>query len=422
MQDFVSFWMFSGKKVLIIGTVWPEPESTAAGSRMMQLINFFKGAGANVFFVSAASNLEFSEDLQASGVQSQTIQANNSSFDGYIKSINPDLVLFDRFMMEEQFGWRVAEQCPDTIRILDTEDLHFLRNARHKASKTGKEVELFTDEARREISSMYRCDLSLIISTYEIELLTGFFKIDPSILHYVPFMMDTISKEDEHKLPAFEEREHFLSIGNFLHKPNWDAVRYLKENIWPLIREQLPNAEIHIYGAYASSKVKQLHKVKDGFLIKGRAQDAKFVLKKARVLLAPVRFGAGLKGKLAEAMQCGIPSVTTLIGAEGMHIKKEWSGTIKDNAEDFAESAVSLYQNRQKWKRAQQTGFELFNTLFYRKEHEKKLLEKLDVLLGDIQNHRKKNFMGSIFLQNTMQSYKYMSKWIEEKNKIDPGL
>ena len=178
--------------------------------------------------------------------------------------------------------------------------------------------------AKREIASIYRCDCTLMISIYEMNLLQHFFKISIDILHYTPFLLEPIQQKEITSWPTFEERTHFVTIGNFLHEPNWNGVLFLKEEIWPLIKKQLPNAELHIYGAYPSPKVTQLHQPKDGFLIKGRADSAKEVMLNAKVCLAPLRFGAGLKGKLIDAMECGTPSVTTTIGAEAMHDNLDW--------------------------------------------------------------------------------------------------
>lgn len=112
-----------------------------------------------------------------------------------------------------------------------------------------------------------------------------------------------------------------------------------------LIKKQVPEAVLNIYGAYASQKVLQLNNIKEGFLIKG-AENANEVVLKARVVLAPLRFGAGIKGKLLEAMQCGTPSVTTSIGAESMHADLSWNGFIEDNPDAFAKKAVELYHNK----------------------------------------------------------------------------
>ena len=333
------------QKLLIIGTVFPEPNSSAAGSRMLQLIELFQQQDWEITFASAAAESEFAVNLSEIGVKQVSIELNSSSFDGFVRELNPQAVVFDRFMTEEQFGWRVADNCPNALRVLDTEDLHCLRHARHQALKENREFsnsDLLNEHAKREIASIYRCDLSFIISEYEMEVLKTVFKVDEALLHYLPFMLEPISETDYNAWLPFEEREHFVTIGNFLHPPNWDAVQYLKSDIWPLIRKQLPEAEMHVYGAYTTDKHRQLHSKKDGFLILGRVQDAMEVIGKAKVLLAPLRFGAGLKGKLIEAMQCGTPSVTTKLGAEAMHGNLQWSGAIADASEDFAQAAYQF--------------------------------------------------------------------------------
>ncbi|MFB0910489.1 MAG: glycosyltransferase, partial [Flavobacterium sp.] len=257
--------MNQDKKILIIGSVWPEPDSSAAGTRMLQLISLFREEGFLVTFASPAMDSDFMIDLTLVGVVKKSIALNCSSFDAFVKELNPSVVLFDRFMMEEQFGWRVSENCPDAIRLLDTEDLHCLRVARHNAFKEKRcfeEENILKEEvAKREIASILRCDLSLMISEYEIELLTNRFKLDSSLLFYLPFLVEPISSIDLVKLPSFEERNNFIFIGNFLHEPNWNAVQYLKETIWPLIKMQIPQAVLNVYGAYPSQKVVQLNNV-----------------------------------------------------------------------------------------------------------------------------------------------------------------
>ena len=129
------------KHLVIIGTVWPEPNSTAAGSRMLQLISLFQKQGYEITFLCSASKSDFSFDLSQISVKTKAIQLNDSSFDDEITALNPSVVLFDRFMIEEQYGWRVMENCPNALRILDTEDLHFLRKAREVAFKKNRELD-----------------------------------------------------------------------------------------------------------------------------------------------------------------------------------------------------------------------------------------------------------------------------------------
>ncbi|WP_413999394.1 glycosyltransferase [Flavobacterium sp. W1B] len=409
------------QSLLIIGFVWPEPNSSAAGGRMMQLVSLFKEQGFKVVFASPAQDSDFMVDLNLYGVVKKSIALNCSSFDTFIKELNPTVVLFDRFMIEEQFGWRVAENCPNALRLLDTEDLHCLRLARQKAFKENRpfqSTDLLAEEvAKREIASILRCDLSLMISEFEMDLLKTTFRIDSALLYYLPLLLESNEIPDLEKLPSFEERQDFVFIGNFLHEPNWNAVQYLKEEIWSKIRKQLPAAVLNVYGAYSSQKVLQLHNAKEGFLIKGRAENANEVVKQARVVLAPLRFGAGIKGKLLEAMQCGTPSVTTSIGAESMQGDLAWNGFIEDMPELFAEKAVQLYQDKNIWFQAQKNGIVIIEQRYLRASFADDFEQQIKSLQDNLTHHRLVNFMGELLQHHTLKSTKYMSKWIEEKNK-----
>ena len=407
------------KKLLVIGFVWPEPKSSAAGSRMLQIIAQFQNQGYEIEFSSAAKISDNSFNLKTINVKTKPILLNDSSFDAFVKDLNPNVVLFDRFMTEEQYGWRVAEQCPNAVRILDTEDFHGLRKAREVALKENDNVSLEylqNDITKREIASIYRSDLSLIISEAEIDILIHQFKIDKSLLYYLPFLLEPISESETKQLPKFEAREHFITIGNFLHAPNYDAVLYLKQTIWPLIRQQLPKAELHIYGAYESQKVTQLNNKKEGFLIKGFAEDVNEVMQNAKVCLASLRFGAGLKGKLIDAMQNGTPCVMSSIAAEGMFGNLEANGFIDDNPDAFANKAVELYSNFEIWKQHQENGFKVLNQRFSQLDFEAEFSSHIESLCENLKTHRQQNFIGQLFMHQTLQSTKYMSKWIEFKN------
>ena len=403
------------KQLVIIGSVWPEPQSTAAGSRMLQLISLFQEQGYDVTFMCSASQSDYSYDLSQISVRTQSIELNNVSFDLEIAKTNPSIVLFDRFMIEEQYGWRVAEQCPNALRILDTEDLHFLRKARETAYKQNRTLvfeDYISDTFKREMASIYRCDLTLLISEYEMQLATEIFKMDASILYYLPFL----SEEVNIKVPKFEDRQHFVSIGNFLHEPNWQTVLLLKK-YWSTIKKQLPEAQLLVYGAYVTEKAKQLHDEKEDFLIQGRADNVVTVFKNARVLLAPIPYGAGLKGKLFEAMQHGLPSVTTAMGAEGMHGNLEWNGAIATHESDFINHAIQLYTEENQWKTAQKKGYEIIEKRFKTSLFAADFMNKVYYLQENLNTHRNKNFLGQIVQHQSLQSTKYMSKWIEAKNK-----
>ena len=404
------------KKVLVIGYVWPEPNSSAAGSHMMSLLRAYTGQGWQVEFASPAQPTEHMIDLSIEGIISRKIVLNCDSFDAYVMDYQPDIVMFDRFMMEEQFGWRVEKACPQTIRILDTEDLQCLRHARHQAVKLGREMtqgDLFSDLAKREIAAILRCDLSLIISSYEMELLIGTFKVDASLLYHLPFMvaLNTCPLETN----GYSTRKHFMAIGNFRHAPNWDMVLSLQA-IWPAIKKQLPEAECHIYGAYPPPKATALHNEKTGFLIKGWIKNVYTTMEQYRLCLAPIRFGAGIKGKLLDAMVMQTPSVTTRMGSEGMHQDEPWPGVIVNDFSDFATLAVNLYQNETAWVEAQKDGNTLLHARYDGKVLAAGLIDKILQVVEELPQLRLNNFTGAMLRHHSMMSTKYMSQWIAAKN------
>jgi len=405
------------KKILVIGYVWPEPDSSAAGRHILSIMRLYRQQNWQVEFASPAQPSEYSINLADDGISTQNIALNCDSFDAYIATYQPDIVLFDRFMMEEQFAWRVEKTCPQALKILDTEDLQCLRHARHQAYKAGREMmqaDLFSDLAKREIAAILRCDISLIISTFEMDLLVNTFKVDAGLLHYLPFMIDL--KKCPSKTTTFFDRRHFITIGNFRHAPNWDMVLYLKK-IWPLIKKQIADAELHIYGAYTPPEATALNNVKTGFIIKGRAENVFTEMEKYRLCLCPVRFGAGIKGKLIDAMIMQTPSITTSVGSEGMHDQESWPGVITNDITRFVAASVNLYTNEKPWLDARKNAPALLADRYDGRVSGAQLIAKIAEVLKDIDKHRLNNFSGAMLKHHSMASTRYMSQWIAEKNK-----
>ncbi|WP_073177197.1 glycosyltransferase [Flagellimonas flava] len=409
------------KKILIIGHVWPEPSTTAAGHRMMQLIEAFQVLRHEIVFACTASSTVHSLDLEDMGVRTMEIKLNNSSFDEFLLELKPDLVVFDRFMTEEQFGWRVAEFSPRALRVLNTEDLHALRKSREESFKQHKiwTVEDWKNHPMtiRELTSIFRCDLSLMISSYEMELLKEQAKIPEQLLLHLPFMLEPPSSEKKRSCPSFIERSGFICVGNGKHAPNVEAFKILKQNIWPKIREELPTAKLSICGAYLPQQVLEMHNPKEGFEVKGWVEDLDKVVRNARLLLAPIQFGAGIKGKLIDAMSNGTPSITTPIGAEGMHASLQWPGAICGHWEEFAQSAIHLYTQKDDWRAAQERGVVILQKQYQKSTQINTLKSRFVNLQNNLQFHRSQNLMGRILQQQTVSASKYMAKWIEEKNR-----
>jgi len=406
--------------VFFIGTVFPEPKSTAAGTRILQLIKFFQNQGFYVVFGSTSKHSLNSFDLNSIGVKTINLKLNDISFDEYIKDLNPHCVVFDRFISEEQFGWRVTNCCPKAIRILDTEDLHFLRKARKIANLKTTEFSkdfLKNDIAKRELASIYRCDLSLIISEVEFDILSKELNIDTSLILYLPFLLEFNQIPTQQELPDFENRKDFVFVGSFIHPPNADTVTYLKKHIWPKLRKKCPDAFLNIYGSYPKTQHLCLSNKKENFFVHGFVENIDKVLLSSRVLLAPIKFGAGLKGKVIDAIRNGTPCVLSEIAAEGIFESCDYNNHVSNDEDNFIEKAIELYTNKNLWESAQNIGFLTLRKRFMTERFYSVFIERIQYLENNLDSHRIKNFTGILLQHHTMQSSKYFSKWIEAKNK-----
>jgi glycosyltransferase involved in cell wall biosynthesis len=402
--------------ILIIGKVWPE-KSTGAGVRMMQIIQALQKQHT-ITFASPALKGPHAYPLNEIGVTTEEIKINCNSFDDYILEKAFDIVIFDRFTSEEQFGWRVASILPNALRIIDSEDLHFLRKTREqllikKGFPFSDEKTISTclnnDFTYREIASMLRSDMNLIISDYELQILETNFPFSKEQLNYLPLTPSgTIVQND------FSNRIDFVFAGNFLHQPNRDAIIYLKL-IWKQLKSQLPDAKIHVFGAYGDEKILNLHDADNDFLIHGWVEDLSIELAKARILLAPLRFGAGIKSKILESFQVGTPVATTPIGSEGIASVDEFGGVVGNCGSEWISNTMRLYTNEHLWNKESEKGKQIIATKFAPKELSK-INDTISDFLINLKSYRKKNFIQTLLNQETLQSKKYLSKWIQEKN------
>ena len=410
-------------KVLWICLVWPEPQSSAAGVRTRQLIEVCHARfGAEFSVCSPCHPNKYQKQLDELGIQTSNIAANDQGFDLLLKDFQPDLVFFDRFMIEEQFSWRVRQHCPDAMRILDTIDLHSLRRVREKLTASGRssltlsDSDLQSKDALREIAAIFRSDLTLLVSSFEIELLKKHFHLATESLELVrPFYKIATPIID------FEERKNFVTIGNFNHAPNLDSVKILHNSIWPMMRQQLAmrgvyNVELHVYGAYPNQVVNALDDRAADFRVLGWAEDVQSTLSRYRVNLAALRFGAGIKGKICDGWSVGTPCAATTIAAEGICDQHSFGGVVEHDFMRFAEQSIELYQNLDRWNQAQRLGFEVLKKSFDQECNTKQFLAALEDLGSNLVARRERNFIGAMLWYHANRSSEYFSRWIEAKN------
>ena len=402
----------SAKTALLLAKQWPEPNSTAAGRRTLDILDLLADAGYRIEIASPAQPTPFQAKT---GYGEHQVAVNDSSFDDWVRELNPTLVIYDRFVMEEQFGWRVREQCPRALTLLDTSDLHSLREARHQAIKSGQPVNLFHPIAEREVAAMARCDLTVMISQVEVELLKQHFCLPDWQLHYLPFLVRELP--DVNKLPGFDERQHLVMIGGFKHAPNRDATTWFAQEVWPQLHALLPGVECHIYGAYSDHAMHRFSDPITGLRVHGRTDDALATLARYRLNLAPLRFGAGQKGKILEGWLSGTPTVTTPIGAESMAPENAWGYPLSDDPEQFAATTANLYQNKADWLAVRDAGTRALESGFCHKDHAPAFIQRIEDIAANLDAHRNRNIWGRILRRTEHRAEEFMSRWIEAKNK-----
>lgn len=401
--------------MLLIAKQWPEPNSTAAGRRTIDIINLFQSHSYTVHVASTAEKTPFQANLAQFGCITHSINVNDPSFDHWVAALNPSIVVFDRFIMEEQFGWRVKTVIPSAMTLLDTSDLHCLRAARENSIKTDQPLDLLNDIAIREITSIVRCDLTIMISQIEIQILEQEFSIPSRQLIHLPFLVDNQSYQEG--LP-YNERRHLFMMGGFKHKPNRDAVRWLKSEIWPILRQKLPeHTEMHVFGAYSDHGINQLQSKQENFFIKGRANNALTTMGRYKVNLAPLRFGAGQKGKILEGWLTGTPTITTPIGAESMALEKDLGYCPTADPLQFSEQVVHAYLSEAHWNTLQSKGYETIEKYFLKSNHEHNFIDQVTSTQTKLDHHRHSNFWNRLLWQNNYRASEYMSRWIELKNQ-----
>jgi hypothetical protein len=306
-------------------------------------------------------------------------------------------VLWDRFYVEEAYSHAFMEASEQSSMILDMQDMHSLRWGRQELVQSLEQqytnepdplklalpqvldfvVPSGNDQLLRELASIHRSDLTLVCSPYELDLLTTRYQIPSEKLCLASFFVapsdivlpEFTDKQEEKKI-ATETK--FVFCGGFQHAPNVDAVRILLQHIWPRMQKHLPRnhkmASLHIHGAFCPNEFNQAHNPSQGIHVHGytpKLSDVFDNTSSKNILLAPLRYGAGIKGKILDAWMHGMPVITTPIGSEGIvmnhsHDQDRFGGAICSSMDDFCEQAIAMMTSGSNYyQQAQQRGHRL---------------------------------------------------------------
>jgi glycosyltransferase involved in cell wall biosynthesis len=277
----------------------------------------------------------------------------------YIKSVKEhlknmgdryDLVIFSRVETAQRFISAVKAFCKKAKRLFISVDLHFLRLERIAILEKSNSIRIVAKKIKKqELDIMKRMDISTVISTYEYDLLLKTKKTLKAKMRLLPY-----TRQIHKKIKSFDDRKNIVFLGGFSHKPNIDAVKFFVSEIMPHIRKFIPDLKFYIVGSEMTEEIKAL-KASD-IVVQGFVQDLSSFLSTFKLSVAPLRVGAGIKGKIGTSLSIGLPVISTSIGVEGMGLKNKENVIIENKAKVFAEKLVSTYKDKRLWDKLSKNG------------------------------------------------------------------
>jgi GT2 family glycosyltransferase/glycosyltransferase involved in cell wall biosynthesis len=338
----VASWRRSSGHALVVDHLTPTFDQDAGSLRMFELLRMLINLNYAVTFVpnNGADVPRYTEALEELGVE---VLHGPLHMPTLIAELAPDLRV--AILSRPQVAWGVLpalrELAPDTKIIYDTVDLHFLRERRRaEIEKEGTASPNAKRYYEMELSLVRMADTVFVVSEVERAVLAA--EAPDASIYVIPTI-----HQNEHPGLTFDEREGLLFVGSFNHPPNCDAAAWLKWEILPIVRRSLPDVPIYIVGSNPTGDIKAL--AGDGVEILGWVPDLGPLYARSRLFVAPLRYGAGIRGKIGESAAHGLPVVSTTLGAEGLKLRPELEILIADDAEAFAETIVRAYNNPTLW-------------------------------------------------------------------------
>lgn len=343
------------RRMLVIETMTPDPQRDSGSMRLCKIFDLLNADGWLVDFVADDNDANARDvaRLAALGVSvhrgspAPWLRSNGSKLDA---------IMLCRLPVAEQYIDLARRVAPAAYVVFDTVDLHYVREQRAAVLTANTALARKAARSRKHELSMVRgADLTFVVSDEERDIL----RRETPGAH-----IELLSNIHDVAAPSqgFESRRGLLFVGGFGHPPNEDAVRWFVEQVLPLIREHDPSIVLHVVGDI--DNVARTSLVRDGVAIHGRVPDLVPLLGQVRISIAPLRFGAGVKGKVNQAMSFGVPVVLTTLAAEGMHLQDGVDALIVDEPAAMAEAIIRLYHDADLWLRISDASLENIGRYF----------------------------------------------------------
>ncbi len=342
------------RRVLVIDHCTPTPNQDAGSVTVFNLLLLLREMDFQVTFIPEDNFFymsEYTTALQRRGIEvlygpyvTNVQQHLNDCGDRY------DLVFLFRPTVVEHHLETIRKFCPKAKVLFHTVDLHFLRMSREAELQSDKEKQQAADEMKqRELAAIRAVDASIVHSTTELEILYP--ELPGARIHVFPLIMDIKGTSK-----TFAERKDIVFVGGYQHTPNVDAVQYFVAEIMPLLRKHLPGVRFHAVGSKPPAEIQAL--AAEDVVITGFVENLTPLLDTMRISVAPLRYGAGIKGKIGTAMAVGLPVVATSLAAEGMSLSEGENILVADGAENFANTVAKIYRDELSWNRISKNGLD----------------------------------------------------------------
>jgi GT2 family glycosyltransferase len=349
------------QRVLFVVASTPRPDEDSGSIDLFETLRILVALGSRVTFVPAlvhpvrgapdvrAHDGKYTEALERIGIECPVFPY-EPSLERLLRERGRefDLVVLARARIADRYLPAVRRSCPNARVIFHSLDLAHVREAREATLKRSALLGLVArDTKRRELRAARRSDMTLVISDTEAAELSRL--VPDARVRVLPLVRS---------LPTIDAtpvgRSGVLFVGHFRHRPNVDAVQFLVREVWPLVRAKAKGTVLHVVGSATPDSLRAL--ATDDIVVHGHVADLGAMLATMRATIAPLRFGAGLKGKIAESLAHGVPCVTTTVGVEGSGLVHERNVLIADDAEGLARETVRVCADDTLWRTLSAAG------------------------------------------------------------------
>lgn len=349
---------FSNKTILIVDEIIPEYNKDSGSRRLTEIIKLLLKTNNSIFLLAdykqykyKSKYIRFFKDL---GVQVYELSIDENKTlvtkELFIQKISSqiDIAWLHRPLIFQKYYGLITKNNPKIRLVYDMVDFHYLRFQREFELNNDRKLKQEADKFLKiELNNCEAANTVIAISNEDKRFLKAHYTYDEKI-KVLSNIHQHIPKQSSFN--PFSKRNDLLFVGSFRHDPNRDAVVFLKNEIMPLIWKQNPEIKVNVVGSYVTSDIEAL--ASPNFIIKGFVNDLNTLLEQSKIFVAPLRFGAGIKGKIGQSLENNLPLVTTTIGAEGFNFGTQNKIMVANAKNDIANCIINLYNDELLWNKA----------------------------------------------------------------------